>query len=97
VVRDNKNADGSKTGATWVTLLEINPAKPEVKGQPFRHWYTDYLVRGEDVRKVVKNHIDFLKSFGVSKDDITIEDQREGVSKASASSGDTEGSDQPGA
>lgn len=88
VVSDNKDGDGDRTGATWVTLFEVEPTMPEVAGYKYRPWYTDYVVRSGDVKGVVKNHVDFLKSFNVLKEDIRIDDQRQTV-KASEGS-DTE-------
>ncbi len=59
--------------ATWVQLLEDVDPNEQVR---YRSWYVDYVVRNGDVKGTVKNHINFLRSFGVPSENIKIEDLR---------------------
>ncbi len=93
VVSYNKDADGRWLGPTWVVLIEIDPPEPEVAGQPFRCWHTEYLVRSEDVKPCVRSFVDFLRSFDVPKENIQIDDQRK---KAATPEGDNPEATHPG-
>ena len=68
---------------TWVKLMEDFG---EDKSLRYEVWYVDYVVRDVDVKSFVKTHIDLLLSFEVPKENIIIEDRRNGKT----SSGDPE-------
>lgn len=59
--------------ATWVTVTEDVDPEAQVR---YKVWFHEYVVRGQDVKGIVKNYIEFLRSFGVPKENITIEDKR---------------------
>ena len=69
-----KPAQGPYYGM-YVTLLEdlMDIGVAHLRKEPehtWRVWYHDRLLRKEDVRPTVKNHIDFVRSFG---DDVQVD------------------------
>lgn len=66
--------------ATWVSVVEDVDPEAQVR---YKVWFNEYVVRHRDVKSIVKNYIDFLRSFGVPKERITIEDKRREVNQVS--------------
>jgi hypothetical protein len=69
----NNRSEQGRIVATWVALLEELPTGSERR---YKNWYTDYIVRADDLKGCVEGHIAFLKSFGATKENICIEDER---------------------
>ncbi len=87
----NRRDGAGEVLCTWIQVVEdLGELAPSLR---YRTWYHEWVVRKETVKSCIKNHIDFLTSFGIPKESIKIEDlRRSGNAVRGSDAGSDEGS-----